>query len=1207
MIKFYFLIVFIFISTFSFSQQKVTLNVEDETVLKVLDEVKYQTNYHFIFNHNLIDVERKISITAINEDVALFLIRLFDGTNVLVSFVDEQIILHTKNQTVNFNNASVKMEGITSQVGDSTHSKDSIYLKNELLNKKKIVKGVLFTINNEPLFGVSVTVKDFNIQVFSNNKGEFEIIVPKNTVEIIFKLEGFETKSVVIEGETNLEVMMVEPSEKLKELVITGYQKISRESATGAYDVIPSVEIKNNANQNIGSVLQGIAPGIEIIEDADGNINLNNVVIRGIGSIDPGSSTTPLLVVDGFPVNGGFNTINPNDVASITILKDAAAASIWGARAGNGVIVIETKKGGSTKGIQVEFNTFVKIRSKIDLEKNISRADAETTLALESTLWTPLGHGVNSPFMYNYPPPQTLYDNVLVSRGGNTNYSHGARAYYDAYVGNITNAELDATINRLEGINNYEGIDKYLLASPIQQTYNLAIIISGEKSATRFSAVYNNNQNAFIKDINNQLLININNQYKIKDWLSLNLVAMLDNSKDSNSGINFEMIQNMNPYERLVNDDRSYASVKGIYDAKYMEYFGDNMTNLPYEDLTYNPLRDANDSEFKAQQTNFRINAALTIDIIDGLKFRPSIQYEKFQTKYNNYYGAETSPVLYSVINGTDRFEYDPSKGTIGELHIPTGAQLTNSNSESKSTIFRSVLTYDKKINKHDFSVFTGVEASSSTTYNIENPRTYGFNKENNTTQRPDDSSWTPLWDQVASVNDSTYYGQSDRRYISYFGNASYTYNNKYIVFGSVRSDGANFIVTDKSMRFNPMWSAGLSWNAKNEKFLTNIDAIENLRLRITNGTNGNLVGTVSTEPTISLDTEPDYYTGQWNAYLISLGNPTLRWEKINTLNFGLDFSVFDRSLYGSIDVYNKRSEDLIATVSLASTIGQSRGTFNVGEMTNKGIELNLASDINFNNGVMWTTNLVFSNNKSKVTSLSTDYLNPFWMASTPYVEGRPYQPIYAFEYGGMQKIDSQDELYPTVIAQENNEVIGMDAFMTGDGRDQLKYMGTAVAPTILGWNNTVMFKNFSLSARVLGNFGHKFRRPTYAYSAFLQGGNYHEDLKGLMAGNHDVMGLPQIPLQWDYFTYRWDNYISNLDTLVEDASHIRLKQIYLSYDFSQELLSSTGIKGLRIFMQAENLGNIWTANSYNIDPEYIRGVNRRPEKTFSFGFDFKF
>lgn len=228
-------------------------------------------------------------------------------------------------------------------------------------------------------------------------------------------------------------------------------------------------------------------------------------------------------------------------------------------------------------------------------------------------------------------------------------------------------------------------------------------------------------------------------------------------------------------------------------------------------------------------------------------------------------------------------------------------------------------------------------------------------------------------------------------------------------------------------------------------------------------------------------------------------------------------------------------------------------------------------------------------------------------MATTPYVEGRPYQPVYAFEYGGMQNIPSQEELYPTVIAQENGNVVGMDTYITGDGRDQLKYMGTAVAPTILGWNNTVMFKNFSLSARFLGKFGHVFRRPTYNYSAFVQNGTLHEDVKGLMAGEHDAMGIPKIPLEWDNFTYRWSNYIPNLDTLIEDASHIRLQQIYFSYDFAQEYLSSTGIKGLRVFMQAENLGNIWTANSYNIDPEYIRGMSRRPEKTFSLGVNFKF
>lgn len=1205
--KFFFIVIILFSCEYSFAQKTVTLNVENETVLNILEEVKVKTNYHFVFNHTFINVNRKVSIKANNEDIAFFLIRLFEGTNVLISFVEDQIILHTKDQTVNFNNASVKNKGIINPTNDSIYSKNTSDFNEKSIDNHKVIKGKIINIKNEPLLGVVIFDKKNEIYAYSDYNGEFKIQVLDSIQFVKFKLEGFETTSVAIKNNTEFEIVMLEPTVKLKELVITGYQKLSRERVTGAYDVIPTLEIKNNVNQNIGSVLQGIAPGVSIFEDADGNINLDNVVIRGVGSIDSRSSTTPLLVIDGFPVIGGFSTINPNDIASITVLKDAAAASIWGARAGNGVIVIETKKGNVTSGLQVEFQTFVKMGSRLNLEKNISRADSETTLAFESTIWTPKGHGPNSSFVYNYPPPQTLYDNALVSRSGNSNYSHGARAYYDAYYGNITKAELDSKINRLGAINNFDDIDKYLLTSPIRQTYDLAISTSGKKSATRLSAVYNNNQNSFINDLNNQILININNQYKFKDWITFNLVAMLDNSKVSNSSISFGMIQTMNPYEKLVNEDGSYSSVKGIYDAKYMEYFANNMTNLPYDDITYNPLRNARDTELKSQQTNLRINAALTFDILNGLKFKPSVQYEKFKTKYNNYYGAKTSSVIYSVLNGTDRSEYNPDIGTIGSMHIPVGAQITNSNSETVSTTYRGILTYDKIINKHNFSALAGFERISSTTYNTGGARTYGFNKDNNSYELPDYTPYTPLWDPSSGLSDERFFSQSDRRFISYFGNASYTYNNRYTVSGSIRSDGANFIVTDKSMRFNPMWSAGLSWNVKNEEFLKNVDAIDNLKLRITNGINGNLVGTVATKPTISLNSTPDYYTGLYNAYLLSLGNPSLRWEKINTLNLGLDFSLFDGSLYGSVEVYNKHSKDLIATVSLPSTIGLSRGTFNVGEMTNKGVELNLSSKINLKRGVIWISNLVLNHNTSEVRSLFTDYLSPFWMSNTPYVEGKAYQPIYAFEYGGMQNIPSQNELYPTVIAQETSEIVGMDTYLTGDGRDQLKYMGTAVAPTILGWNNTVSFKNFSLSTRVLGKFGHVFRRPTFDYSAFLQKGYYHEDLKGLLAGNHNIMGLPQIPIEYDYFSYIWSNYIPNLDTLVEDASHIRLKQVYFSYDLPQKKLSSIGITSLRIFMQVENLGNIWTANSYNIDPEYIRGVNRRPEKTFSLGVNFKF
>ncbi|GAA3573680.1 SusC/RagA family TonB-linked outer membrane protein [Snuella lapsa] len=1079
-----------------------------------------------------------------------------------------------------------------------------------------VVSGTVIDRNGMPIAGLSVYTTDAPTEDNSNVirgtttdfDGKFKLNVSIGDFIIVTGIGFQRAQTMVKSGETVYNFVLKEDVNELEEIVVTGYQKISRERSTGAFNVVPKEQIQNTATQNIGSVLQGIAPGIQVVEDADGNIDINDVVIRGVGSIDPNSSTAPLVVVDGFPIQGGFDTINPNDIESVTILKDAAAASIWGARAGNGVIVVVTKKS-SRKGMNINFSSFIKMKPKMNLERNITRADSKTTLDFESTIWTPTGHGTQSIFFVsNNHPAMTLFDRNIVASSGRS-YSQGARAYYDAWYGHITQAELNTKINRLSGINSFDDIEKYVLTAPIQNQYNLALSTSSDRSSTRVSALFNDNVNAFIGDENEQILINVNNQYKISDWLTFNFNGMLDNSRDENRGIGFGTVQNMSPYQNLINADGSYANVKHpIYDPKYLEYFGNNVVDLPYDDITYNPLRDARGTESVSKHTNYRINVGLNIKLLDGLVFKPSYQYEKFQTKNEIYRGPETSTVKFAVINGSEVANYDPVAGTIGPSNVPLGAILDGSSSESTGYTIRTLLNYDKTFNKHGISALAGYERISSTSKGLGGIRTYGFNRETNQFAVPSVTSWESLWGQ-GGVLDGRFFSQSDRRFVSYFGNAAYTYDNKYTVTGSARSDGANFIVEDKAMRFNPMWSVGLSWNAKNENFLKDVDFINSLKFRVTNGENGNLVGSSATTPTISVSQQPNFYTGVYTAFLQNLGNPELRWERINTLNFGLDFNIFNSKLYGSIDVYNKGSEDLIATIDVPSTTGLTYGTFNVGEMSNKGVELNLSSDILFSENVKLNTNLVFSHNNSEVTKLADFSIFPRALPQFPYVEGRPYNAVHSFVYGGMRDIPSQTKPYPTIIG-ENGVIYGMDeniGLNGEDGRDVLKYQGTLVAPTILGWNNTFNYQNFTFTTRFIGKFGHKFRRPTHDYTPTRNRGVYHKDLEGLVAGRHDEMGLPYLDPEWDLWSYRISWYVPYLNTIVEDASHIRLRQIYLSYDLPSNLLSKIGLSNLRLFAQAENLGNIWVANDYNIDPEYINGITRAPEKTFTLGLNIEF
>ncbi|WP_242135561.1 SusC/RagA family TonB-linked outer membrane protein [Aestuariivivens marinum] len=1082
-----------------------------------------------------------------------------------------------------------------------------------------VVSGTIVDKEGIPIAGLSVyttknpTLDNSNVirGTATDFDGKYSLSVSAGDFIVVTGI-GFErAQTLVVAGKTNYDFVLKESINELQEIVVTGYQRISRERATGAFEKISNEELTTTVTQNIGSVLQGIAPGIQVSEDADGNIDLNDIVIRGRGTIQ--SSSTPLLVVDGFPVEGGLTSLNPNDIESITVLKDAAAASIWGARAGNGVIVVETKKSNKS-GLSVEVSSFIKTRPKLNLDRNITRASTASTLALESQIWIPGGQGPESFFILNFPAPSTLNDRQLVNRSGNTSYSLGARAYFDAYYGNITQAELATRINHLAAIDNFEDIRNYLLTTPIQQQYNIALNSRTDRSNTRFSVVYNNNTNSFIGDENDQLLVNLNSDYKITDRIHLDINGVLSNSKSQNYGLSLNTLQNMSPYERLVNPDGSYAPQRhSAYDSKYMEYFANNVSNLPYDDLTYNALRDARNTVNRNKTLNYRIAASLNVELLDGLEFKPGFIYEHVGNRNTNYAGPEQSGVKYFVVNSSGQSDYDPVNGLIGEPAIKPGSILRGSRVETISTTYRTLLTYNKTFGKHAVSAMGGYERRTLKDKVWVDPITYAFNDEtygfNLPVNRQEDLQlWAGFFDS-GFIADGRGFDKGELRYVSMFGNASYTFDNKYTVSGSARSDGANYIVEDKSQRYNPMWSVGLSWNVKNEPFLQNVDAIDNLKLRVTNGENGNIVGTAATKATISLSSTPNIFTNVFTASLRSLGNPNLRWERVNTWNYGVDFSIFNNALYGSVDVYKKHSKDLIANVDVPTTLGVTSGTFNVGEMMNKGVELNLSSNINFSENFNWNTNVVFSHNDSEVTKLKDIFIFPRSLSFFPYIEGQPYSPVNAFEYGGLRTIDSQPVPYPTIVGQ-NGTVYGMDENIGSggeDGREVLKYMGTTVAPTILGWNNTFTFKGFTLNTRLVAKFGHKFWRPTYDYNALWQDGTHHEDLDQLMAGNHDALGLPPLVYEFEQWQYRWGWYTPFLDSLVEDAAHIRLRQIYLSYDLPSSITSKIGVSQFRLFASADNLGNIWTANDYNIDPEYINGVVRAPEKTFSMGVNVQF
>ncbi|TXN34967.1 SusC/RagA family TonB-linked outer membrane protein [Flagellimonas hymeniacidonis] len=1176
------------------TSEKVTVVVENMSVNEILNDIESNSYFNFIYKKKDIDLERKVTLQLEEEEIQTVLNTLFMGTGVEYLVEGFQVILR---------------KGKDSRPSGSLQT---------------VISGKIVDGDGLPISGANVLVKGIARGVLSDFDGNFSITASVGDV-LVFSHIGFVTQEIRVDNDAQIIDMVMDTDvQNLNEVFVTaytGYQTVTRERATGAFNVINKGIVKNTVTQSIGSILQGIAPGIQIFEDADGNINPEDIAIRGVGTIN--SSRQPLIVLDGFPIEGGFDFINPNDVESITILKDAAAASIWGARAGNGVIVITTKSKNFEPGFDIDFSTFVKFRGRVDLPYNLARPSAAAEVEWERRLAEIGGQRYRFPSLDNISPSSATVSTT---------------AAIQAFALEEVNPQAgSALLQEFSNNNFYEDLNRYMLTNPINRQYNLSINSRSEKSATKFSLLYDNNIGAFIGAENNKLLLNLSQQYKISEWMDFDITGVYSRDIEKSRNVDLNILNSLSTYEKLLNEDGSYAPVVytlGIspslpifvgqfgtlpgLDTGFWDFFIDNVSGIPVSDLNYNPLREARNTERETIRNLFRVNGALNIKLAQGINFKPSFQYENLNIYNSSFYGEESITNRASLVNAIDLNSFDPVNLTVGPSNLPQGDILEQGWTRAQTLTFRGIMDLNRTFwKKHRLSALLGAEYITSPTEGF-NDVVYGYNAETATSIDPNTlarGSWTNFLtpaDTRPIIKSGNRFASTDSRTASLFGNMSYTYDDKYILSGSVRRDGANVIVEDNRKRYDPMWSIGAKWNIGQESFMKKVDWVNQLDLRLTNGESGNIVNEAATRAVLVTFGFTNPF-GDQQFFVQDFGNPDLRWERVNTLNAGVDFSILGNKIYGSVDYYDKRSYDLIAQVSTSETLGRSFAVFNVGEMENKGFEIELNALINFGKDFSWLTNAAFSYNDSEVTSLFLDFIAPDDITRFPYVEGNPFQPIYVYEYAGVADNPFDPELPPVgVIQGQDGEQYFMNQFIQNgaDGRDVLKYAGTRVAPTVIGWNNNFYYKGFLLRTRLTGKFGHKFVRPTFETSFLNASQKYktHEDLELVLSGRHEEAGLPPLVSEGADSSYgRYSRYLPFLDTLVEDAGHIRFREIYLAYDFPQTTLSKLGISNLRFFAQAENLGNIWTANSRGLDPEYLPQQTRRIEKAISLGLNVGF
>jgi len=1167
------------VSASSYSQT-LTFHQKNAKVKDVFKEIRRQTRYDVLWQSANFNAERRIDAnfnkTPIKEvmDICLF----NEGMSYII---DDQSIIINKFQKNFTSTSDVKQ--------------DSIFYS-----------GVVLDENGKPMSGATVKIKYNDRSVYTSSTGEFRLFVPTGNSILQISYIGYTIREIFVNGKGSrrLEVAMSVATGNLSEVqvVSNGFQDLPKERSTGSFEVVTAKQLEHSADPDLLNRLVGITTSINYTGNSNitaGNRNqsqLGNLTIRGKNTLTPNNLTFntsgyPLLVVDGIASPYDISQINPNDVESITILKDAAAASIWGSRAANGVLVIKTKRGSYLRKPTVSFSSSFNLTEKEDLfyKKKMSVSDF-----------------IDAQKLQFIGSQEVLFDPIsTTSQPVTTPIQEIMNNYLNKHI--ITEQEANEQLDVLRGNDVRRDVARYLKRNAFNQNHSLSLSGGSKTLAYGLSLGYTKSISSDINSQNDRL--NVGYNASVKPFKNFEVRAIVGYTRQSRRfpGSNTGIAQ-LQPYDQLADENGNALSLPKVYRTSFSDLI-ESTYGSKVLDMTYKPLEDIYLGNLKSivQNMNFNINSIYTFDpslsLSINYSYNRSIGDEEDYTDKNSFFARE-------LIN---RFT-DPISFV---KNIPVGAIYFKGRSVGTLNSLRAQLNYNHSWNgKHSLNAIAGLDASQNYTIQNSNPY-YGYNPNtltfNNTLNFA--SNYNLLWNtngvSAARVPYNPSMLSNRSRTLSSYANASYTYDNRYTISGSIRKDGSNLFGVDQNKTGTPFYSMGVSWNIANENFY-NSNIFSRLQLRTTYGYNGNTNPLVFPRPRIGFSTTTGL-NGLFFAGLNSLEatNNNLRPERTGVLNFGLDFGLKGERLSGSFEYYVKNTKDLIASNLLDPTTGFSNLNYNTGDLHGYGTDLTLNSQ-NLKIGKFnWNSNFLFSFNRVKVSKLYIPGgVNAVSLvaggATGRYTVGYDLSRLFAFQWAGLDPITG----YPRGLL--NGQALIIDAGQMGSDNynaitsaapSTAKFMGSAVPVYFGSFRNTFSYGSIMLSANIIYKLKYVSRRfesdlalYSQLYSnAMLLGGEFENRWKkpgDELFTNVPSMSYPGSGVQDQFYQFS--------DINVFKADHIRLQEVNLSYGLRGK---NWYFKDLRLFANITNLGILWRANKLKIDPD----TDTPQPKTYSFGINANF
>lgn len=1160
------------ITLFAYSQ-KVNITAKNVSVSNVLKSITRKTNVEFFYSDDVFNVQRKVNVSVKNADI-LDVLKELIGDDFKAEFVNNKLIVIVANEKAKT-------------------------VKSSVMEEKVKIKGVVTNFKKEFLVGATIWVKGTKDGSMTNFDGSYEIMAKKGDV-LIFEYMGYKKLEVTVSDSLIINPIMLEDISKLDEvkIVSTGYQNIDKERSTGSFAVITAKDLEKIPVNNVLHRLEGQVAGLQLnILDSDNTFvygttfgagagkSSYNVAIRGKSTFDAGGTNAmPLIVLDGTPTELDIRTINPNDIEKITFLKDAAAASIYGARAANGVMVINTKKGkqGQTR---INFSQNYGFSNKPSLSK-LPLMNSSQVLNLEQ----------------EFVDKNLVTDPASVTYMLTTPVSQGMDLMFQYKRGQITQAQRDAGLDVLRGRNTYGQAEQYLLQASTSQNYDLSFS-GAENDYSYFMSGSYSKEETQAKGSDGQRLTLLSNQdFKLFNYVKINTNLRGSIFKYQQNSLGLSPLgtsaTTLLPYDQIVGDNGNSVDY-------YRHYYAAQTIPLEqkgYLPWTYNYIDELNNKDNAINEQNFGATVSATLPLLKGLDAVGTYSVETSTSSNDNMFNENTYYARDMINSAT-------SINSNGDLvyGIPLGGIFQSNRFGKTSSTMRGQLNYDGIIGEdHLINAMGGIEARE--TGETQDSRTlYGYNSQTQTSIDVPSKNYIDVNGYNYTISNGNVHKDFHRRFLSYYANAGYTFKNKYTLTGSARLDDYNNFGVSKKLRRTPLWSTGAKWNIKDENFLKDVSLVNNLSFRASYGYSGNINLDVFPFTNISIS-DLDTFSQQPYAFITQPANPNLRWEKTAILNFGLDFSILNSRLSGTVEYYKKNSKDLIVDFPVSPFYGVSNNTLvqNAATLEGHGIDLNLNGVILKTKDFSWNSALVVSFNNTEVTDTHlqnySSYLNG--TGSTPPIQGYPLNSVFAFRSAGL------DATGRTQVYDKAGNIV--NSFTSLKDIEDMKYMGTNIPSYYGSFSQTFNYKKLSLYILATYKFDYVLFKPTYGGYVNRQGRfnqydlNTDIDQRWRNPGDEATTSVPGIQGSTGLSYVR---YMFGEDQIIQ-GDHIRFRELSLKYDLTS-LIDRGFVRGASVSFTARNLGFFWRKNKDGLDPDFLpyTGSNMKLPATaiYSIGFNLNF